>query len=198
MRAPLNALLSALCFAAATAAHAAPLEVEGIAKIGVLTGQYSGRDATGSFDSQGAIELEADLFRSPGMAYTVRAAIALDATTSRTRYFYAGLGQRFFFGPNGFASFTQEGGDSLRIHPKLRYFAGYDVGFAQVLVIPYGTVLGAYATTGDLNAIAGARYSFNQEMSLDASLGAGVGTGIATMNVTTTTIRALLGFVYGF
>lgn len=195
MRKLLNLFIFTL---AAASAHASPLEVEGVAKLGMLTGSYSGRDATGSFDSQGAVELEADLFRSPGLAYAVRSSIALDVTTSRTRYFYAGIGQRFFFGPHGFESFAQEGGDSIRIHPKLRYLAGYDVGVAQVLVIPYGTVLGAYATTGDINALLGARYSFDHNMSLDATLGAGVGTGIATMNVTTTTLRALLGFVYGF
>jgi hypothetical protein len=194
----LNLAIFSLSTAAACFAAASPLEVEGMAKLGMLTGSYSGRDATGKFDSQGAIEIEGNLFRSPGMAYAVRSSIALDITTSRTRYFYAGLGQRFFFGPHGFESFTQEGGDSIRIHPKLRYALGYDLGLSQVLVIPYGTILGAYATTADTNLSAEARYSVDRNMSISGTLGMGVGTGIATMNVTTTTMRALVGFVYGF
>ena len=174
------------------------LHLEAMAKMGILNGSYTGQDATGRFIANGALEIEADLFTSPGLAWAIRSVIANDVATSRTRYFYTGIGQRYFFGPHGFESFAHDGADTMHIRPKLRYFIGIDAGIAQVLVIPYGKILGSYATTADGNAMAGARWGFSKSMSFDATVGMGVGTGISTMNVTIFTTRVLLGFVYAF
>ncbi len=168
-------------------------------RTGVITANYTGGSlAAGSFFSMITAEAEAILTQSERQNLVITGAVALDGVDTRTRYFYAGIGQRFFL--NGVQE-TQSTShpDAMMIYaPRLLWYAGWDAGLAQILLLSFGDVLGSYSTTAEAGATFGFRRQFSSSLYFDGRIGASLGTSISNTPVTSQVFRGLVGLVYYF
>ncbi len=190
-------LLLLVCFSA-NPLLAAQVNSSGV-KTGLVAANYTGSSvATGSFVSLISLEGEVILTQTERQNFVLTSTIALDGKDTRTRYFYVGLGQRYFL--NGVSQ--NQSGDYAKslidYQPRTLWYAGWDVGLSQILLIPFGDVLASYATMGEVGASFGVRKNITRQFSIDGRLGASVGSGVSNNSVLSQVFRGMIGVVYFF
>ena len=193
-----NLILTLCFFFASATAQAANLNSSGV-KTGLVAANYTGSSvATGSFVSLISLEAEVILSQTERQNFVLTSTIALDGKETRTRYFYVGVGQRYFL--NG-VSQNQSGDYSqsfVDYQPNTLWYAGWDAGVSQLLLIPFGDVLASYATMGELGASFGMRKNITRQFSVDGRLGASIGSGVSNNSVLSQVFRGMIGVVYFF
>lgn len=168
-------------------------------KTGMVSSTYTGAAvATGSFTSLVSLEGEGIITQTERQNFVFTTTIALDGKDVLTRYFYVGLGQRFFL--NGVSEIQNSAfqGSSMDYRPNLLWYMGWDAGVAQLLLIPFGDILASYSTIAEVGGSFGFRKNISTKLSLDGRIAASIGTGISNNAVTSQVFRAMLGIVYFF
>ncbi|MBT4761191.1 MAG: hypothetical protein HOO06_05775 [Bdellovibrionaceae bacterium] len=166
-------------------------------RMGLFSGSYAGSGVeTRAWSVPTTIDIEMEIFQSRVKSYTLRAVMAMELDTNRVNYTYAGIGQSNYIASRGRKDFRTEKRVQFKNTPKLRYYWGWNVGVAQVLVIDFGLVLGTYSTVLDMSGNAGAIYQVGENLGIEARAGLGLGYGFSTVTVTGTTTRMLVGLTY--
>lgn len=166
-------------------------------RMGLFSGSYTGEGvASRAWSVPTTLDVEMELFQNRTHSYTLRAVMAMELGTNRVNYTYAGGGQTNYIASRGRKDFRTEKRVQIKNTPKLRYYWGWNVGVAQVLVIDFGLVLGTYSTTLDFSGNGGVIYQVGENLGLEARLGMGLGYGFSTVSVTGTTARLLFGLTY--
>jgi hypothetical protein len=178
----------------AASAHA-ELPAQIALRSGMVMGSFSGA-AQGGFTTLPYIDAEYDLFTSHNRAFAFRGVLAVNMTTGRMDYGYAGVGQRFYFGSNALSFLRIEAGRSVASSPKLKYFAGWDAGFSQVLVAVATKSLQSNATAVEAGAIAGVNWNFMDSVALQTGVSGGFGYGFTNVSVAGMVIKGFLGVLF--
>lgn len=178
--------------------QAANLNSTGV-KTGLVAANYTGSTvATGNFISVFSLEAEAILTQTERQNFVLTSTIALDGKDTRTRYFYVGVGQRFFLNGVSENQYGDYEKSLIDYQPKTLWYAGWDVGVSQMLLIPFGDVLGSYATMGEVGASFGIRKNITRQFSIDGRMGASIGSGVSNNSVLSQVFRGMVGIVYFF
>lgn len=172
---------------------------QGHFRSGLLSASFSGSDSTdGSFSIPNAFDVEMEFFTSTRNAFIVRTTMAMDFSESKVRYTYGGGGQRYYFANPGLPARAFERGDAVIATPKIRYYAGYEVGIAQVLVLEFGPVLSTFSTVLEVGGNTGAIYQIGKNFGIEGQLGLGYGFGFSSVTVSGLVIRTFIGGSYSF
>lgn len=165
--------------------------------IGMINGSYAGATSN-TFSISQSLNLEYEIFYNTRMSYVARAQIAIDPTTGKMVYYGGFLGSRYYFKSTGmiFDNTTQD--ITFRSIPKWRFYMGWDVGIAQVVVAEVGPSLTALSTMLDFGGHVGSIYQLGKTWGIDVQLGYSYGYGFSTVSVTGTAMKLWVGGVYYF
>jgi len=162
-------------------------------RAGWLKGSYSGTNVESSFSVMPVTSLEYEIFTSLRSSMLLNATLAIDFSSSQVRYAGFGAGQRFYFSGNGLSLSRSEGDFSYKAQSNLRYFAGWNLNFAQVLVLQFGKVLQANSGLIEAQGHGGLSYQLGSTTSLQFLINAGYGYGISAVSVSGIVLGAYLG-----
>ena len=163
----------------------------------MVKGSYSG-PVTASFSTFPAIELEAELFISSKMSTIIKTVFAMDL--GKAKVFYSGVagGQRFYFSGPSMLFDRQEGDFQIESYRPHRFFGGYEVGVAQVLVQEFTPALSIVSSIAELTGTFGYNYQMNKSIGLEVATSFGYGFGFSTVAVTGFNMRFTGGMTYYF
>jgi hypothetical protein len=166
-------------------------------RAGMLKGSYSG-PVEASFTTIPSVDVEMELFQSSKVSTLVKANISFDIGKAKVFYSGVGAGQRFYFGGPGMLVDRIEGAYTIEAYAVDRYFAGWEVGIAQVLVKEFTASYSVVGSVLELGAMGGYIHQLSKSLGLSVALGAGFGMGFTTVSVNGINIRANLGLTYYF
>ncbi|MCB0392270.1 MAG: hypothetical protein KDD58_13340 [Bdellovibrionales bacterium] len=168
-------------------------------RMGMFSGNYAGSGVeTRAWSVPTTLDAELEVFINRAKSFNLRATMAMELSTNKVNYTYAGVGQTYYFLSRGKKELKSEKLVQISNVPKWRYFWGWNAGIAQVLTIDYGLILGTYSTTLDVSGNIGTIYQLGENFGLEARMGMGMGYGFSTVTVTGTTMRVLFGTTYYF
>lgn len=163
-------------------------------RTGLSFGTYRGDQVdAGTFNSEVNLQGEVWLYSSPQRALIFNANLSHESALGRTRYFGAGIGQRFFLFSEGLVSEQKTGSDFIYIKPNWSYYFGWDATLGQFLVVPFTTTLASYSTIGSVGATAGVKKIFNSDLSASFQVSYGFGTNV----LSSTSVTVSRAMVYG-
>ena len=166
-------------------------------RVGMLKASYSG-PVEASFTTFPTMEMEMELFYSAKVSTVIQAVFAMDFGKAKVFYSGVGGGQRFYFGGSSMLFDRQEGDFSLEMYKPHRFFAGYTVGVAQVLVQEFTSAFSVVGSVAEIAASAGYNYQLSKEIGIETMLTFGYGLGFTTVAVNGFNIRAGVGMSYYF
>ncbi|MCB9026735.1 MAG: hypothetical protein H6625_10485 [Bdellovibrionaceae bacterium] len=168
-------------------------------RMGMFNGSYAGSGIeTRAWSVPTTLDLELEVFLNRDKSFNLRSIMAMELSTNKVNYTYAGVGQTYYFLSRGKKELKTEKLVKISNVPKWRYYWGWNSGISQVLTIDFGLVLGTYSTTLDVSANTGFIYQLGENIGLEGQMGMGLGYGFSTVTVTGTTMRALVGIAYYF
>jgi len=166
-------------------------------RTGMIKGSYSGPVNT-SFSTFPTIELEAELFYSSTVSTIIKSVFAMDF--GKAKVFYSGVagGQRFYFsGPSMYFN-KSEGDFEIQSYNPHRFFGGYEVGIAQVLVQEFTSAFSIVGSVAEFTGTFGYNYQLTNHMGLEAVVSFGYGLGFTTVAVNGFNMRFMGGVSYYF
>lgn len=166
-------------------------------RAGMLKGSYSG-PVKASFMTIPSVDIEMELFQSSKVSTLVKANISFDIGKAKVFYSGVGAGQRFYFGGPGMLVDRIEGAYTLEAFAVDRYFAGWEVGVAQVLVKEFTASYSVVGSVLELGAMGGYIHQVSKTLGVSVGVGAGFGMGFTTVSVNGINIRANVGLSYYF
>lgn len=168
-----------------------------VLRAGQVSGNYNGV-FSGSFKVDLALDLGVEYFTSTDTAVIVRFVEALDSPDSVPFYTYMGSGQKFYLSGRGPYNVQSDKTTYISARPKLRYYAAWELGVAQVIVKTFGPVIQSVANMAELGANVGAIYQITDNFGIDAQIGGTLGFGISSTSVNGSTTRFLAGISHFF
>jgi len=186
-------LLAAL---APSQAHASDQAQQLNVRVGWLKASYSGTNVESSFSVMPVTNIEYEIFSTLRSSFLLNAILAIDFSSSQIRYAGFGAGQRFYFSGNGLSLNRSEGDFSYEAQSDLRYFAGWNLNFAQVMVVEFGKVLQANSGLIEAQGHGGLSYQLGKSSSLQLLVNTGYGYGISSVSVSGIVIGAYLGIAW--
>ena len=158
-------------------------------RMGLFNGSYAGSGVeTRAWSVPTTLDAELEVFQDRDKSFNLRAIMAMELSTNKVNYTYAGVGQTYYFASRGKKELRTEKYVKISNIPKVRYYWGWNTGIAQVLTIDFGLVLGTYSTTLDVSGNLGMIYQLGENLGLEARAGMGLGYGFSTVTVTGTTM----------
>jgi hypothetical protein len=128
--------------------------------------------------------------------WIARTMIGFESSSSRTRYFAVGIGQRYFLNSSSGEISSSSQSDMISLRPNWSYYLGWDGNLSQLLIIPFGTVLASYATSLEAGGVAGLRKIFSNKLAFDFQVGFGYGMSISNNNLSSQLLRFMAGLTY--
>lgn len=168
-----------------------------VLRSGQVNGNYNGV-FSGSFQVNLALDLGVEYFTSTDTAVIVRFIEALDSPDSVPFYTYMGSGQKFYLSGRGPYNVQSDKTTYISARPKLRYYAAWELGVAQVIVKTFGPVIQSVANMAEAGANVGAIYQITDKFGLDVQVGGTLGFGISSTSVNGSTTRFLAGVTHYF
>lgn len=168
-----------------------------VLRAGQVAGNYNGV-FSGSFQVNLALDLGVEYFTTTDSAVIVRFIEALDSPDSVPFYTYMGSGQKFYLSGRGPYSVQSDATTFISARPKLRYYAAWELGVAQVIVKTFGPVIQSVANMAEVGANVGAIYQLTDNFGLDLQVGGTLGFGISSTSVNGSTTRFLAGVTHFF
>ncbi|MEO5666799.1 MAG: hypothetical protein ABIR96_01940 [Bdellovibrionota bacterium] len=166
-------------------------------RVGMLKGSYSG-PVKASFMTIPSVDVEMELFQSSKVSTLVKANISMNISKAKIFYSGVGAGQRYYFGGPGMLVDRIEGDYTLEAYARNRYFAGWEVGVAQVLVKEYTATYSVVGSVVEFGAMGGYIYQVSKTLGLSVGVGGGFGMGFTTVSVNGINIRMNAGLSYIF
>lgn len=167
------------------------------ARVGLLDASYAGSGlGRRTFAVPTTADLELEVFTARDESFHLRSMMAMELNTDRVDYTYAGFGKAYYLLGRGKSDIRSEKDISIKTIPTTRYYWGWNVGVAQVLVVPYGLVLASYSTTLDISLDAGVIHQVSENLGIELRTGVGTGYGFSAVTVTGVTFQALVGVTY--
>lgn len=154
--------------------------------------------AGGAFAVVPSFDIEYETFTSDRKSFVFRGILALDMATTVTRYFFAGVGQRFYLNNRGSALMAVTPDVSVMMRPKFRYYVGWDAGISQAVVNVLTASLQSMTTAIDGGGVAGALYQMSENVSLEASLTMSYAFGFSSVPASGMVMKAFFGGAYAF
>ena len=168
-------------------------------RTGSLSAAYGGDTVSdGNFTLPSALDTELELFMNTKSALIFRSILGIDMSTSQTRYLSASAGVRHYFRSIGHAFRSSDDGATLSVSPKWKYYAGYEGGVAQVLVVDFNRVLSTYSTLFEIGLNIGAVWQASRNVGVETQIGYTNGFGFSNVSVSGNSLRAFLGVTYQF
>lgn len=162
-----------------------------------LSAQYTG-PVEGTISVPMALSFEYELIKSATKSYTFENIIAIDSEDSKTKYYATHFGARYYFNSSNLNSFGEDNGNSISITPKWRYYYGWNVGVAQVVVSSLGPVLDALSTVLEYGGHVGSIYQIRKDWGLETKFSYMMGNGFSSITVNSSVMQLHLGGAYYF
>ena len=165
--------------------------------LGMVSATYSG-PVSGDLSLPMALNFEYELIKSPSHSYTFDNTIAIDSADSKTKYFATHFGGRYYFLSSNLNFHENDHGNTISIIPKWRYYYGWNVGVAQVVVRSLGTVLDAISTVLEYGGHIGTIYQVGKSWGIEGKFSYLMGNGFSSVSVNSTVMQLYVGGAYYF
>lgn len=165
--------------------------------LGFISANYSG-PVTGSVVIPLALGFEYEYLLTSSKSYVFENIIAIDSEDTKTKYFASRFGTRYYFKSSNLSITKKDAKGSFSISPKLRYYAGWNLGIAQVVIASLGPVLDAVSTVFEYGGNTGAIYQINKSWGMEAKFGLNLGYGFSSVTVSSSVMQIFFGGAYYF
>lgn len=165
------------------------------AGIGVVSGNFSG-PTTGSFVVPMSLNFEYELIQDSNSSYIFDTTVAIDSKDSKTKYFATHLGKRYYLWSSNLSSFQKTEKGEFSISPKLRFFAGWQLGVAHVVVASLGPILDVSSTVLEYGGHTGTIYQVNRSWGIEGRFNLNLGRGLSTISVNSFIMQVFVGGAY--
>lgn len=160
---------------------------------GYFGGSVKAQDYGSTLSIVGAMDLEYEVLLSGRRGAFVRATLGYDSASSRMPYSGLGAGMRYYFLGSGGRYESSSGGDRIERSPRLRAFAGPELGIAQVTVQRVGPVLNVTSTVLEVGGSIGVIRQLGGNLGIELLGAAHTGFGFANVSAASTVYRILVG-----
>jgi hypothetical protein len=169
-------------------------------RVGDISGNFSGSEATGSFSSVTSLDAEYEKFYSNQSSFLLRLATSYESSESRLVYLYTGAGWRHYFWSTGRPYDVSDSQTHVTMASRWRYYFGLDAGLSQVSVTTAAPapVEETNSTVIEAGGNFGLIYQVSKNVGLEAEPGMTVGLGFSSVPVGGTATRILFGMSYFF
>ena len=165
---------------------------------GVISGSLSG-PISSSFTTMPTLEIEHETFFNRKRSSIIQGVLAIEQTSSKSRYIYVGYGQRFYFNRSNAHPIIASGSRNfIEIKPKWRYFAQWEAGISNVLVQEVTRTFDAVSTMVDFGGGVGASYQLFEKVSIEANGKFSYGYGFTSVAVNALIMKISFGATYFF
>ncbi len=165
--------------------------------LSLVNAAYTGPES-GSVSIPMAMHFEYELIRSATSSYTFDNTIAIDSQDSKTKYYGTHIGGRYYFSSSNLNYSDVGEGTSISIIPKWRFYYGWNLGVAQVVVRSLGTVLDAISTILEYGGHVGSIYQVGKSWGVESKFSYMMGNGFSSVSVDSTVIQLSFGGAYYF
>lgn len=165
--------------------------------IGFLSASFSG-PTTGSISIPMALSFEYELINTANKSYFFENIIAIDSEDSKTKYYATHFGSRYYFFSSNLSATKSSHGTSISIIPKIRYYGGWQLGVAQVVISSLGPVLDAVSTVFEYGAHVGMIYQVGENWGLESKFSYSMGNGFSSVTVNSQVSQLFVGGAYYF
>ena len=195
LRKPPKVFIAALlgCVCASALANGKQISI----RAGMLKGSYSG-PVSASFATIPSIDVEMELFQNARTSALIKANLSVDVSKAKMFYSSVGAGQRYYLRSPGMNYDRQEGSFSIDAGAANRYFVGWDLSVAQVLIQEFTASYSVVGSVVELGGTAGIIHQISKTLGLSAALGAGYGMGFTTVSVNGLSLRFNIGVTSSF
>lgn len=163
--------------------------------IGLVQATYDG-PTKGSISIPLAMNFEYEYIKTSNQSYVFENIIAIDSKDTKTKYFATHFGTRYYFNSSNFSSSKNDIRGSFSITPRFRYYAGWNLGIAQVVISSLGPVLDAVSTVFEYGAHTGAIYQVGKSWGLETKASIYLGYGFSSITVSSQIAQVFFGGVY--
>jgi len=191
----LNQLVAIILIATFSFSAAALDKMQFHLRLGMVKGSFTGAE-TGEFSNMTSFDGEAEYLWTAKASFSARAIFTVDPESAQVQYMYAGGGQRFYIFSRASGAEATWGFDTVTIKPKLRYFVGWDLGMAQVLLQRVTESLSVQSAVLEYGGTAGLIYQLTSGLGMEIAGGVSKGIGISTVAVDTTILKLLIGLTF--
>jgi hypothetical protein len=165
--------------------------------VGLVSSQFSG-PVTGSISIPSALSFEYEHIKNSKSSYTFENTIAIDPADTKTKYFALRFGSRYYFNSSNFSTQVNDKRGSFSIQPNLRFYGGWNLGIAQIVISSLGPVLDAVSTVVEYGGHVGSIYQINKDWGLEGKFSYNMGYGFSSVTVSSTTMQLAFGGAYYF
>lgn len=151
-----------------------------------------------SFSVMPTFDVEYERYLNIRSSYVLKGVFAMDLATSIVKYYYAGVGQRFYFGSLGTAVVADSPGISVVSQPKMRYYIGYDVGISQTVIKSFTSSLQVFTSMVDIGGTVGFIYQMTKNMGIEGLGGVSYGYGFSSVAISGLFMKGFFGMTYYF
>lgn len=162
---------------------------------GIVSASFTGPQS-GTFSVPMALGYEYEMIKSSKSSYVIENIVAIDAAVAKTKYNAVHLGARYYLYSTNYSNQKSEAASVFKITPKYRFFAGWNFGLAQVVVLSFSDALDTVGTVIEYGGHAGMLYQLNDRWALEAKMNLYMGYGISSVSVSSMSYQLLLGGSY--
>lgn len=192
---PILKLLLSLLFSIASYAYAGATQSQLHVYTGMVSASFTGPQS-GSISVPMALGYEYEMIKSAQSSYLIENIVAIDAADAKTKYNAVHLGARYYLFSTNYSNQKSEDASLFKITPKYRFFAGWNLGLAQVVVLSFSDALDAVGTVLEYGGHGGVLYQLNDRWALEAKMNLYMGYGISSISVSSMSYQLLLGGAY--
>lgn len=193
-------LLFLLCILTGSFANAKVMDSNVTVRTGMLVSSLTGPSSLEtSFTVFPIIDFEYLSYRTAKSALIYRAGIAIDSSTSVSKYIGFSIGQKHYLGSVGTNSDLSSPNDSIKVYSTSKYSFGYNVGLSQVAAESFvSSTFGINSTLIEINGFVGYEHRFSNNYNANAQVDMAYGYGVSSVTFSGILTRVLFGINYNF
>ena len=165
------------------------------ARMGGVYAKYDGV-VSGTVENYNMIDLEYEYLFSNKSSYYFRTSEAFDIEKSIFTYSYFGLGMKYYFSSRGLYFEDIDGADIIISSPKWRYYYGWEIGVAHVVLQTIGEFLQINTSSYDYGATVGTIYNLTNKLGLEFNLTTQFSTGFTSISTGAVVAKGTVGLTY--
>lgn len=142
------------------------------------------------------IDLEYETFLSSNKSYYFRVSEAFDATKTIFTYSYVGGGMKYYFASKGNYYEGGDGADTIISAPKWRFYYGWEIGIAHVVLQTIGEFLQINTSSYDYGGALGTIYNITDRLGLEFNFTTQFSTGFTSISTGAVVLKGTVGVTY--
>lgn len=165
------------------------------ARYGGISAAYDGV-VSGEIQSLTLFELEYEGINNNHNSFYLRLSESFDSAKSIFNYSYFGGGMKYYFASKALLYEGSDGANILISVPKWRYYVGWEIGIAHVVLQTVGEFLRVSTSSYDYGGVAGSIYNITNRIGVEFNFTTQFSTGFTSISTGAVVYKGSVGLTY--